>query len=161
MEINPQQSIKIELLHYFRAFITTHMITATTIKISIKAHHIPALKMPDITLQPGKILRAKAIRKNKGVFFIMLNLKSLIKISCHNYSPARCFEIEKKNKMPAKTTPLKKEAEVQQNPDPHIDQDFPGFPHLPADKKSITPKTPTEKKSAGTTKKKSKKTYGG
>ena len=44
------------------------------------------------------------------------------------------------NKMAAKTNPIKKEEEVQQNPDEHIDQDFPGFPHLPADKKSITPK---------------------
>jgi len=50
---------------------------------------------------------------------------------------------------------------VQQNPDEHIDQDYPGFPHLPADKKSITPETVTEKKSAGTIKKRSKKTYGG
>lgn len=52
------------------------------------------------------------------------------------------------------------EKEVQQSPDPHIDQDFPGFPHLPADKKSITPTTSTEKKLAGANKKKSKKVYG-
>lgn len=63
--------------------------------------------------------------------------------------------------MTAKTTPIKKEEEVQQNPDPHIDQDYPGFPHLPADKKNITPKTTTEKKSAGANKKRSKKVYGG
>jgi hypothetical protein len=49
---------------------------------------------------------------------------------------------------------------VQQNNDEHIDQDYPGFPHLPADKKSITPKTPTEKKSADANKKRPKKTYG-
>jgi hypothetical protein len=54
-----------------------------------------------------------------------------------------------------------KEKEVQKNADPHIDQDFPGFPHLPSDKKSITPKTTHEKKLAGTDKKKSKKVYGG
>ena len=48
--------------------------------------------------------------------------------------------------MAVKPTPIKKEEEVQQNPDQHIDQDFTGFPHLPADKKSITPKTVTEKK---------------
>ena len=59
-----------------------------------------------------------------------------------------------------KTGPIKKE-EIQQNPDPHIDQDFPGFPHLPSDKKSITPKTVTEKKLAGADNKKSKKVYGG
>ena len=63
--------------------------------------------------------------------------------------------------MIAKTHPIKKEEEVQQNPDEHIDQDFPGFPHLPADKKSIAPQTATEKISAGSTKKRSKKTYGG
>ena len=51
--------------------------------------------------------------------------------------------------------------EVQQNPDPHIDQDFPGYPHLPADKESITPLTKIEKELAGTHKKKSKKVYGG
>jgi hypothetical protein len=62
--------------------------------------------------------------------------------------------------MGAKPSPMKKE-EVQKNPDPHIDQDFPGYPHLPADKKSITPVTGTEKKLAGAHKKKSKKVYGG
>jgi len=57
--------------------------------------------------------------------------------------------------------PIKKEEEVQQNPDAKIDQDFPGFPHLPADKKSITPKTKIEEKLAGIVKKKRpKKTYG-
>ncbi len=54
-----------------------------------------------------------------------------------------------------------KEKDVQNSPDPHTDQDFPGFPHLPSDKKSIDPKTPGEKKLAGTTTKKSKKVYGG
>lgn len=54
-----------------------------------------------------------------------------------------------------------KENDVQKNADPHIDQDFPGFPHLPSDKKSITPKTATEKKLAGAIRKKSKKVYGG
>ena len=63
--------------------------------------------------------------------------------------------------MCAKSNPIKKEEDVQKNPDPHIDQDYPGFPHLPADKKSIAPKTETEKKSAGTDKKRSKKAYGG
>lgn len=64
--------------------------------------------------------------------------------------------------MPVKKgNPIKKEEEIQQNADEHIDQDFPGFPHLPSDIKSIAPVTETEKKSAGTDKKKSKKTYGG
>lgn len=62
--------------------------------------------------------------------------------------------------MAPKPNPIKKEEEVQQNPDKHIDQDFPGFPHLPADKKSIAPQSKTEKKSAGIIKKQSDKTYG-
>lgn len=62
--------------------------------------------------------------------------------------------------MAVKSDPIK-EKEVQESPDPHIDQDFPGYPHLPADKKSITPKTTAEIKLAGAKKKKSKKVYGG
>ena len=54
-----------------------------------------------------------------------------------------------------------KEKDVQKSPDPHTDQDFPGFPHLPSDKKSIEPKTPVEKKLAGITTKRSRKVYGG
>lgn len=60
--------------------------------------------------------------------------------------------------METKNKPIKKDEEVQQNPDEHIDQDFPGFPHLPADKKSITPVTILEKKLAGIDNKQSKKT---
>ena len=62
--------------------------------------------------------------------------------------------------MKEKSSALKKE-EIQENPDPHIDQDFPGFPHLPADQNSITPLTTTEKKLSGADKKKSTKVYGG
>ena len=62
--------------------------------------------------------------------------------------------------MAAKSKQIK-EDDVQKNADPHIDQDFPGFPHLPSNKKSITPKTTHEKKLAGTEKKRSKKVYGG
>jgi hypothetical protein len=62
--------------------------------------------------------------------------------------------------MTPKPTPIKKEEDVQRNPDPHIDQDFPGFPHLPADKKSITPESKIEKKSAGIIRKRTDKTYG-
>lgn len=47
--------------------------------------------------------------------------------------------------MSAKTKPIKKEEEVQQNSDAKIDQDYPGFPYFPADKKSISPVTVTEK----------------
>ena len=55
---------------------------------------------------------------------------------------------------------MKKE-DIQTNPDPHIDQDFPGYPHLPSNKRTITPVTKTAKKLAGAGKKKSKKVYGG
>lgn len=55
---------------------------------------------------------------------------------------------------------MKKE-DIQSNPDPHIDQDFPGFPHLPANKQTVTPVTKAEQKLAGIRKKKSKKVYGG
>lgn len=48
--------------------------------------------------------------------------------------------------MAKKTSPIKKEKQVKQNPDPLIDQDFPGFPHAPSQKKQITPETKTEKK---------------
>lgn len=61
--------------------------------------------------------------------------------------------------MAQKSKPIN-EKDVQKSPDAHIDQDFPGFPHLPADKKSITPQTETEKKLAGTNKKRTKKVYG-
>jgi len=54
-----------------------------------------------------------------------------------------------------------KEHEVQSSPDKHIDQDFEGFPHAPANKKTIAPKTVTEKIAAGIKKKPNKKTYGG
>ncbi len=60
----------------------------------------------------------------------------------------------------AKANPTRKEEEIQQSPDKHIDQDYEGFPHLPASKKNITPETVKEKKIAGADKKKSKKTYG-
>lgn len=46
-----------------------------------------------------------------------------------------------------KTAPLKKE-DIQRNPDDHIDQDYPGFPHAPAKEEIIHPKTGTEKKTA-------------
>lgn len=63
--------------------------------------------------------------------------------------------------MKASTKPIKKEEEIRQNPDPHIDQDFPGFPHLPAGKKTIMPETDVEKKLAGVVNKQSNKVYGG
>ena len=47
-----------------------------------------------------------------------------------------------------KTNPLKKE-DVQPNSDNRIDQDFPGFPHAPANEENKKKKTITEKKTAG------------
>lgn len=59
--------------------------------------------------------------------------------------------------MVQKAKAILKDEEVQQNPDPHIDQDFPGFPHLPSTKAIITPQTTTEKKQAGIIKEQPKK----
>lgn len=55
--------------------------------------------------------------------------------------------------MTAKAKPINKDEEVQQNPDEHIDQDFPGFPHAPSERKHINPKTVSEKIVAGVIKK--------
>ena len=76
-------------------------------------------------------------------------------------SPVRhdILQVWLKNCMPAKPNALKKDDDIQKNPDPHIDQDFIGYPHGVADKKVINPKTTTEKKVAGVTRKKSRKTY--
>ena len=64
--------------------------------------------------------------------------------------------------MAPKTKPIRKEEEVKQNPDPHIAQDYPGFPAQPSTKKAITPKTIKEKRIAGAVnKQRPKKTYGG
>lgn len=55
--------------------------------------------------------------------------------------------------MSAKAKPIKSDEEVQQNLDEHIDQDFPGFPHAPSERKHITPETHSEKLVAGVIKK--------
>lgn len=62
--------------------------------------------------------------------------------------------------MPAKSKAIKNDKEVRENPDPHIDQDFEGYPHGHANRKTINPKTNTEKKTASVKKKSSDKTYG-
>ncbi len=46
-----------------------------------------------------------------------------------------------------KTNPLKKE-DIQGNSDNHIDQDYPGFPHVPAKEEIIHPKKKKKKKTA-------------
>lgn len=38
--------------------------------------------------------------------------------------------------------------EVQENPDKHIDQDFPAYPHGPSAEETIKPKTGRQKKTA-------------
>ena len=43
--------------------------------------------------------------------------------------------------------PIKK-SEIQENPDKHIDQDFPGYPHGQSSAKLITPQTKNQKKVA-------------
>ena len=40
-------------------------------------------------------------------------------------------------------------SDIQQNPDPHIDQDFPGYPHGTAKRSWISPKTEHERKVIG------------
>lgn len=59
--------------------------------------------------------------------------------------------------MPSKTKAILSDEEVQQNSDMHIDQDFPGFPHLPSDRKSISGQRKVLKKSTIIIKKRSKK----
>lgn len=49
--------------------------------------------------------------------------------------------------------PIQEHEEVAKNPDPRIDEDFKGFPHAPAQKEIIRPKTENEEKTAGTAEK--------
>jgi hypothetical protein len=44
--------------------------------------------------------------------------------------------------------PIKKEEEIQRNPDPKIDQDFEGYPHVQAKNETIKPKTKEQKETA-------------
>lgn len=57
----------------------------------------------------------------------------------------------KKDKKPS---PITHKDEVSQSSDNKIDQDFPGFPHAPANEKNIRPQTKNEHLVAGTSKKK-------
>jgi hypothetical protein len=58
------------------------------------------------------------------------------------------FPDHQQNKDSGKNDPIRTERDVAQNPDKHIDQDFTGYPHAPASKELINPKTKQEKKSA-------------
>ncbi len=44
--------------------------------------------------------------------------------------------------------PLTKKEEVKKNPDKHIDQDFPGYPHSPSKEKTIKPQSQEQKAEA-------------
>lgn len=54
-----------------------------------------------------------------------------------------------------KASPIKSKEEVLANNDPHIDQDFPGFPHSPSQEKIIDPQDGKDKATAGLLPKKS------
>jgi len=45
--------------------------------------------------------------------------------------------------------PIKKE-DIAKNPDPRIDQDYPGYPHAPSTEQFIVPETVNEEKTADT-----------
>lgn len=47
-----------------------------------------------------------------------------------------------------KTDPIDKKSEVEDNPDPGIDRDVPGFPHHPSTINDIKKKKPVKKGSA-------------
>ncbi len=55
----------------------------------------------------------------------------------------------KKHTAQHKPSPIKKKKEVEENPDMHIDQDFPGYPHGHSNEEIIKPKSGTQKKTAG------------
>ena len=46
------------------------------------------------------------------------------------------------------TNPIQGKEDIQKNPDEHIDQDFPGYPHSPSHEKTINPKTNEDKANA-------------
>ena len=46
------------------------------------------------------------------------------------------------------TDPIENKEDVRKNEDPHIDQDFPGFPDARSSEEIVNPKTGTEKKTA-------------
>jgi len=48
------------------------------------------------------------------------------------------------------TDPIDNKEDVKKNPDPKIDQDFPGFPDNPATEEKVKPETPAEDEAADT-----------
>lgn len=61
----------------------------------------------------------------------------------HKKSPGH-----RQNKNAGQNEPMRTNKDVEQTPDQHIDQDFTGYPHAPASKELINPKTKQDKKSA-------------
>ena len=61
--------------------------------------------------------------------------------------------IHKQKPDPEKSSPITSNEEIPSNPDPHIDQDFPGFPHPPSKHSHIKPVTKNDKLDAGVIKK--------
>ncbi len=52
--------------------------------------------------------------------------------------------------MKHKTSPIRDKEEIKQNPDHKIDQDFEGYPHGPAKKETIKPRTKQQHDTADT-----------
>ena len=52
--------------------------------------------------------------------------------------------------MKEKTDPIRKKKEIKQNPDAGINEDFKGYPHGPANEKTIRPRTRQHNKLADT-----------
>lgn len=55
--------------------------------------------------------------------------------------------------VPEKPEPIRHREEVRTNPDPKIDEDFPGYPHAPSQEKQINPKNLQEELESGILKK--------
>lgn len=72
----------LSIYYFFLPFITSHNTSATTMNTRKKAHHIPALKIPETTSQPGNKVTARASRKKRGIRFIYHCLTHQLKISC-------------------------------------------------------------------------------
>jgi len=53
-----------------------------------------------------------------------------------------------KNHSGKKTDPIDSKHDVEKNPDPKMDEDFPGYPHGPAKDETIKPETDSEEKTA-------------
>jgi hypothetical protein len=62
--------------------------------------------------------------------------------------PARLRRYLESKDLFSKTSSALKKHQVQKNPDPHIDQDFEGYPGGHANEEVISPKTKNQKKTA-------------